>query len=47
MANAFISRGAEIVFSRGMIVVTSAGNLYGTAEPHIATPKDATSVIVQ
>ena len=43
--NAFISRGAEIAFSRGMIVVTSAGNSGGTAEPHIATPADAVSVI--
>lgn len=43
--NAFISRGAEIAFSRGMIIVTSAGNSGGTSDPHIATPADAVSVI--
>jgi hypothetical protein len=32
---AFISRGAEIAFSRGMIVVASAGNEGGTSNPHI------------
>ena len=42
---AFISRGAEIAFSRGMIIVTSAGNSGGTSDPHIATPADAVSVI--
>jgi hypothetical protein len=31
----FISRGAEIAFSRGMIVVASAGNEGGTSNPHI------------
>lgn len=43
--SAFISRGAEIAFSRGMIVVTSAGNSGGTSNPHITTPADAVSVI--
>ncbi|MDI5949291.1 S8 family peptidase [Flavobacterium yafengii] len=42
---AFISRGAEIAFSRGMVIVTSAGNSGGTSDPHIATPADAVSVI--
>ncbi|TDE52916.1 S8 family peptidase [Flavobacterium sp. GT3P67] len=42
---AFISRGAEIAFSRGMILVTSAGNSGGTSDPHIAVPADAVSVI--
>lgn len=42
---AFISRGAEVAFSRGMILVTSAGNSGGTANPYIATPADALSVI--
>ena len=42
---AFISRGAEIAFSRGMIIVTSAGNSGGTSDPHIAGPADAASVI--
>ena len=42
----FMSRGAEIAFSRGMIVITSAGNS-GTSksDPHIAVPADAVSVI--
>ena len=41
----FISRGADIAFSRGMIVVTSAGNSGGSSEPHIAAPADAFNVI--
>jgi subtilisin family serine protease len=41
----FISRGAEIAFSRGMIVVASAGNSGGQTEPHIGAPADAKSVI--
>ncbi|KFF06018.1 S8 family serine peptidase [Flavobacterium reichenbachii] len=41
----FISRGAEIAFSRGIIVVASAGNEGRTAEPHIGAPADAVSVI--
>lgn len=42
---AFMSRGAEIAFSRGMILVTSAGNSGGTSDPHVAVPADAVSVI--
>ncbi|MGV3459644.1 MAG: S8 family serine peptidase [Flavobacterium sp.] len=38
---AFISRGAEVAFSRGMICVTSAGNSGSTANPHINVPGDA------
>ena len=42
----FMSRGAEIAFSRGMIVVTSAGNSGASkSNPHIAVPADAVSVI--
>ncbi|KQX15768.1 S8 family serine peptidase [Flavobacterium sp. Root420] len=41
----FISRGAEIAFSKGIIVVASAGNEGRTAEPHIGGPADAVSVI--
>lgn len=41
----FISRGAEIAFSRGIIVVASAGNEGRTPEPHIGAPADAVSVI--
>lgn len=37
----FISRGADIAFSRGMICVTSAGNSGAGANPHIAVPADA------
>ncbi len=44
-ATNFISKGAEIAFSKGMIVVASAGNEGGTAEPHIGAPADAKSVI--
>jgi hypothetical protein len=42
---AFMTRGAEIAFSRGMIVVVSAGNSGGTANPHIAVPADGISVL--
>lgn len=42
---AFISRGAEIASSRGMIVVASAGNAGNSATPTIAAPADATSVL--
>lgn len=41
----FISRGAEIAFSKGIIVVASAGNEGNTSEPHIGAPADAVSVI--
>ncbi|MCV9927024.1 S8 family serine peptidase [Flavobacterium sp. LS1R49] len=41
----FISRGAEIAFSKGMIVVASAGNEGNTVEKHIGAPADAVSVI--
>ncbi|OAZ04954.1 S8 family serine peptidase [Flavobacterium succinicans] len=44
-ATAFISRGAEIAFSRGMIVVASAGNSGNTSNPNIAAPADAVSVL--
>lgn len=42
---AFASRGANIAFSKGMIVVCSAGNEGITAEPHVGVPAEATSVI--
>lgn len=41
----FISRGAEIAFSKGIIVVASAGNEGGQPEKHIGGPADAVSVI--
>lgn len=39
--SSFISRGANVAFSRGMICVTSAGNSGGSANPYIAVPADA------
>lgn len=42
---AFITRGAEIAFSRGMIVVASAGNEGATANPYIKAPADGISVL--
>jgi hypothetical protein len=41
----FISRGAEIAFSKGIIVVASAGNEGTETEKHIGGPADAVSVI--
>jgi hypothetical protein len=41
---AFISRGAEIAFSRGMIVVASAGN-EGSTQSSYRAPADAVSVL--
>jgi subtilisin family serine protease len=41
----YISRGAEIAFSKGMIVVASAGNEGDNLEKHIGSPADAVSVI--
>ncbi|AWH87032.1 peptidase S8 [Flavobacterium album] len=38
---AFITRGANIAFSRGMLCVTSAGNTANTANLHIGVPADA------
>ena len=36
-----ISRGANVAFSRGMIVVVSAGNSGLSSNPHIGSPADA------
>ncbi|HEY9221172.1 MAG TPA: S8 family serine peptidase [Lutibacter sp.] len=41
----FISRGAEIAFSRGMIVVNSAGNEGNAPWHYISAPADAASVL--
>jgi serine protease AprX len=41
----FIARGADIAFSRGMVVVVSAGNSGNSADPHIGTPADAINVL--
>jgi subtilisin family serine protease len=42
---AYITRGAEIAFSRGMIVVVSAGNEGATVNPHVGVPADGISVL--
>lgn len=41
----FISRGADIAFSRGMVCVASAGNSGASANPHIGVPADAANVL--
>jgi len=41
----FISRGAEIAFSRGMILVNAAGNEGNNAWRYISAPADAASVL--
>jgi subtilisin family serine protease len=41
----FMTRGAEIAFSRGMIVVVSAGNEGATVNPHVGVPADGISVL--
>jgi subtilisin family serine protease len=41
----FISRGAEIAFSRGMILVNSAGNEGNVSWRYIGAPADAASVL--
>jgi serine protease AprX len=42
---AFMSRGAAIAFSRGMLLVTSAGNTGDNVEPHIGVPADALNTL--
>jgi subtilisin family serine protease len=42
---AFISRGAEVACSRGMILVTSAGNEGSRSWKYISAPADAVSVL--
>lgn len=41
----FISRGADKAFSRGMIVVVSAGNSGASVNPYISVPADALNVL--
>ena len=43
--SAFASRGANIAFSKGIIVVASAGNEGASSEPHIGVPAEALNVI--
>jgi hypothetical protein len=42
---AFASKGANIAFSKGMVVVASAGNSGSSANPHIGVPAEATNVL--
>jgi serine protease AprX len=42
---AFASRGANIAFSKGMMVVISAGNSGNTSNPHIGVPAEAIEVL--
>ncbi|WP_396199029.1 S8 family serine peptidase [Flavobacterium sp.] len=37
----FSSRGANMAFNKGIVVVISAGNSGATSDPHIGTPADA------
>jgi hypothetical protein len=41
----FISRGANSAFSRGMVVVVSAGNTGNSANVHIGSPADAVNAL--
>jgi len=41
----FVSRGAEIAFSKGILVLASAGNEGAKTEKHIGSPADAVSVL--
>lgn len=41
----FISKGANVASSRGMVVVVSAGNEGNESEPHIGAPADAFGVL--
>ncbi len=42
---AFISRGANLAFSKGIIVVSSAGNSGSSSDPYIAVPAEANNVL--
>ena len=41
----YISKGADIAFSRGMICVASAGNSGGSLNSHIGVPADAINIV--
>ncbi len=43
--SAFASKGANIAFSKGILVVASAGNEALTFEPHVGVPAEATNVL--
>jgi serine protease AprX len=42
---AFITRGANVAFTRGMMCVTSAGNSGAGSNPHIGVPADAPNTL--
>jgi len=42
---AFASRGANMAFSKGIVVVASAGNSGATGDPYIGVPAEATHVL--
>ncbi|WP_396197838.1 S8 family serine peptidase [Flavobacterium sp.] len=42
---AFASRGANIAFLKGMVVIASAGNSGATSNPYIGVPAEATHVL--
>jgi len=42
---AFASQGANIAFTRGMVVVASAGNEGNSTEPHVGVPAEANNVL--
>lgn len=42
---AFASKGANIAFSKGIVVLASAGNEGRTSEPHVGIPAEALNVI--
>jgi serine protease AprX len=41
----FASQGANIAFTKGIVVVASAGNEGATSEPHVGVPAEATNVL--
>lgn len=42
---AFASRGANIAFSKGIVVIASAGNSGATSNPYVGVPAEATNVL--
>jgi subtilisin family serine protease len=42
---AFASRGANIAFLKGMVVIASAGNSGATTSPHVGVPAEAINVL--
>jgi serine protease AprX len=43
--SAFASKGVNVAFSKGMVVVISAGNSGNTTEPHVGVPAEATHAL--